>query len=79
MEYETQEHRENLEKARAERLYPQPSCLKCVHMKCCVIARNIGPMMDQMYGMLEEKDKPFKGDEIAKICNWYQMKHWQDD
>lgn len=73
-EYESRAHAKDLEKARTERLQPSPSCLKCVHMKVCVIHRNIAPMMESLYAVLKDEDKPFKAQDIAKICQWYELK-----
>lgn len=50
---------------------PSPSCLKCSHFFVCKIAANIYPMMEQMF---PGKDKPFKPDEIAKLCTLYEHK-----
>lgn len=72
-EYESINHRRDLEMAREQRLMPAPSCLKCAHFKVCVIARNVFPMMDQMFAMLKDNDKPFKAEEIAKLCKWYEV------
>jgi hypothetical protein len=49
---------------------PSPSCLKCTHFSVCKIAYNIFPMMHQMF----PEHKPFKADEIAKICELYDYK-----
>lgn len=74
--YESRQFRKDREQAKEELYSPSPSCLKCVHYKMCVIARNVTPMMEQMFGMLLEKDRPFKPEDIAKLCQWYDI---QDD
>jgi len=51
---------------------PSPSCLKCSHFFVCKIAANMFPMMDQMFP--NDKYKPFKADEIAKLCTLYEHK-----
>lgn len=48
---------------------PSPSCLKCKHFLVCKIAGNIFPMMEGMFPGV----KPFKADEIAKICHEYDL------
>jgi hypothetical protein len=77
--YSSAAHERDYEKAMAEKLSPSPSCLKCSHYKVCTIARNIGPMMDQFYGMLRPEDQPFSGHEIAKLCKWYEHKLEEND
>jgi hypothetical protein len=72
-EFESDAHKIDLELAAAERQQPK-SCLKCTHFKVCTIARNIMPMMEQLYGMLAEKDRPFSADQIAWLCKWYELK-----
>lgn len=74
-EYESRAHAIDLERARAEKYQPSPSCLKCVHMRVCVIHRNIAPMMESLYGILKDEDKPFKAQDIAKLCKWYELKN----
>ena len=72
-EFESEAYQRDAALAAAERQQPK-SCLKCSHFKVCSIARNIMPMMEQMYGMLEEKDRPFNADQIAWLCKWYELK-----
>lgn len=72
-EYEMKDNfRTDMEEALREKYGPAPTCLKCIHMKTCVIFRNVDPMMQSMFGMLVEKDRPFKGEELAKICKEYE-------
>lgn len=72
--YSTANHEKDYEKAMEEKFSPSPSCIKCNHYGVCVIARNVTPMMDSLFGMLEKKDQPFLADEIAKLCKWYEHK-----
>lgn len=51
---------------------PSPSCLKCSHFFVCKIAANMFPMMEQMFP--NEKMRPFKPDEVAKLCMMYEHK-----
>ena len=51
---------------------PSPSCLKCSHFFVCKIAANMFPMMDQMFP--NEKTRPFKPDDVAKLCMMYEHK-----
>ena len=55
---------------------PSPSCLKCSHFLVCKIAGNMFPMMEQMF---PGKEKPFKPDEIAKLCVLYEHKLEEED
>jgi hypothetical protein len=48
---------------------PSPSCLKCKHFLVCKIAANVFPMIEGMFPDV----KPFKADEIAKICQFYEL------
>lgn len=70
--YESDEYKRDSLLAAEENLRPSPSCLKCSHMPVCKIFGNVQPMMHQLYGMLQEKDQPFKGDDLAKICRYYK-------
>lgn len=71
IEYESEAYQRDSELAAAERQQPK-SCLKCTHFKVCTIARNITPLMSQMFGMLREEDQPFQADQIAWLCRWYE-------
>ena len=51
---------------------PSPSCLKCSHFFVCKIAANMFPMMDTMFP--NEKNRPFKAEDIAKLCTLYEHK-----
>lgn len=64
----TEEGRRMINKMEA----PSPSCLKCSHFFVCKIAANMFPMMNQMFP--DDKLKPFKPDEIAKLCTLYEHK-----
>ena len=70
--YETARKWRDEDRMKEEMLTPSPSCTKCIHMKMCKIAGNMFPMMDSMFGMLKDKDKPFKPEDIAKLCQWYE-------
>lgn len=71
-EHESEGYRQDMNSALEEKYRPAPSCLKCIHMKTCVIFRNVQPMMESMFGMLKEKDRPFTGEDLAKICKEYE-------
>lgn len=70
-EFESEAYRIDMAAALQENQQPK-SCLKCSHFRVCTIFRNVSPMMEQMYGMLKEDDQPFKADQIAWLCKWYE-------
>lgn len=75
IEYTESEHyREDIALAKEERLRPSPSCLKCSHMAICKIFGNVHPMIEQFFGALKDNEKPFKGEDLAKICKYYVNK-----
>lgn len=73
-EYESDDHKRDLYMANEERLRPSPTCIKCSHMPVCKIFGNMQPMMESFFGMLQDKDKPFKAEDVAKICTFYKNK-----
>lgn len=70
-EYESANYQRDVTAARNQEA---KTCLKCSHFKVCTIFRNVSPMMEQMFGMLKEEDKPFKAEQIAWLCKWYERK-----
>lgn len=78
-EYESEAFKRDIALARDERLMPAPSCIKCTHFKMCKIAGNMFPMMESMFGMLLERDRPFKAEDVAKLCQWYDLKEEEEN
>lgn len=75
-EFESTEYQRDVAAARNQEA---KTCLKCSHFKVCTIARNIMPMMEQMFGTLKEKDQPFKAEQIAWLCKWYELKREEEN
>lgn len=77
-EYESEAYQRDMALALAEKQQPK-SCLKCSHFKVCTIFRNVHPMMEQMFGMLKEKDRPFNADQIAWLCKYYELQREEEN